>query len=67
MVTAIPTTTTFEITMNTQESGTPLTTSDGNSTSVLCYYTVGPAQQLGGYGWGTGLFGGTALGAATTT
>jgi len=67
MVTAIPTATTFEITMNTQESGTPLTTSDGNSTSVLCYYTVGPSQQLGGYGWGTGLFGGTALGAATTT
>ena len=67
MVTSVPTTTTFEITMNTQESGTPLTTSDGNSTSVLCYYTVGPSQQLGGYGWGTGLFGGTALGAATTT
>ncbi len=67
MVTAIPTTTTFEITMATQETGTPLTTSDGNSTSVLCYYTVGPSQQLGGYGWGTGLFGGTALGAATTT
>ena len=67
MVTSIPTTTTFEITMATQETGTPLTTSDGNSTSVLCYYTVGPAQQLGGYGWGTGLFGGTALGAATTT
>ena len=67
MVTSIPTTTTFEITMATQETGTPLTTSDGNSTSVLCYYTVGPSQQLGGYGWGTGLFGGTALGAATTT
>ena len=67
MVTSIPTTTTFTITMATQETGTPLTTSDGNSTSVLCYYTVGPSQQLGGYGWGTGLFGGTALGAATTT
>jgi len=67
MVTAVPTTTTFDITMDTQESGTPLTTSDGNSTSVLCYYTVGPAQQLGGYGWGTALWGGTAIGAATTT
>ena len=67
MVTSIPTTTTFTITMATQETGTPLTTSDGNSTSVLCYYTVGPSQQLGGYGWGTALWGGTALGPATTT
>ena len=53
--------------MENQESGTPLTTSDGNSTSILCYYTVGPAQQLGGFGWGAGLYGGTSLGAATTT
>jgi len=67
MVTAVPTTSTFNITMDTQESGTPLTTSDGNSTSVLCYYSVGPSQQLGGYGWGTALWGGTAIGAATTT
>jgi len=67
MVTSIPTTTTFTITMDTQESGTPLSTSDGNSTSVLCYYTVGPSKQLGGYGWGTALWGGTALGPATTT
>ena len=67
MVTSVPTTTTFTITMENQESGTPLTTSDGNSTSILCYYTVGPAQQLGGFGWGAGLYGGTSLGAATTT
>jgi hypothetical protein len=67
MVTSVPTTSTFTITMDAQESGTPLTTSDGNSASILCYYTVGPSQQLGGFGWGAGLFGGTALGAATTT
>jgi len=67
MVTSVPTTTTFTITMEAQESGTPLTTSDGNSTSILCYFTVGPSQQLGGFGWGAGLFGGTSLGAATTT
>ena len=67
MVTSVPTTTTFTITMESQESGTPLTTSDGNSTSILCYFTVGPSQQLGGFGWGAGLFGGTSLGAATTT
>ena len=67
MVSSVPTATTFTITMATQETGTPLTTSDGNSTSVLCYYTVGPSQQLGGYGWGTALFGGTANGPATST
>ena len=65
MVTAIPTTTTFTITMTSTETGTPMSTA--GSTSILCYYHVGPAQQLGGFGWGTGLYGGTALGAATTT
>jgi hypothetical protein len=65
MVTAIPTTTTFTITMGSTETGTPMSAT--GSTSVLCYYHVGPAQQLGGFGWGTGLYGGTALGAATTT
>ena len=65
MVTSVPTTTTFTITMDSQESGTPL--SAAGSASVLMYYTVGPAQQLGGFGWGTGLWSGTALGAATTT
>ena len=67
MVTSVPTTSTFTITMEAQESGTPLTTSDGNSTSILCYFRVGPSQQLGGFGWGAGLYGGTSLGAATTT
>ena len=65
MVTSVPTTSTFTITMAAQESGTPLSTS--GSASVLCYYTVGPAQQLGGFGWGTGLWAGTAIGPATTT
>ena len=51
--------------MVAQETGTPVT--NAGSTSILCYYTVGPAQQLGGFGWGTGLFGGTVLGPATTT
>ena len=65
MVTSVPTTSTFTITMDAQESGTPLSTS--GSASILCYYTVGPAQQLGGFGWGTGLWSGTAIGPATTT
>jgi hypothetical protein len=65
MVTSAPSGTTFTITMAAQETGTPVT--NAGSTSILCYYTVGPSQQLGGFGWGTGLFGGTVLGPATTT
>ena len=65
MVTSVVSGTIFTITMAAQETGTPVT--NAGSTSILCYYTVGPAQQLGGFGWGTGLFGGTVLGAATTT
>ena len=65
MVTSVPSTTTFTITMATAESGTPL--SSAGSASVLIYYTVGPSQQLGGFGWGTGLWSGTSPGAATTT
>jgi len=65
MVTSVPTATTFTITMDTQEAGTPLSAS--GSASVLCYYTVGPSQQLAGYGWGTGVWSGTASGPATTT
>jgi len=65
MVTAVPTATTFEITMDAQETGTPLSLS--GDASVLCYYTVGPSQQLGGYGWGTGIWSGTSSGPATTT
>jgi len=65
MVTSVPSGTTFTITMDTNEAGTPLSTA--GSTSILCYYTVGPAQQLGGFGWGAGLFGGTSIGPSATT
>ena len=65
MVTSAPTADTFTITMDSTESGTPLSAS--GSAKILCYYTVGHAKQLGGFGWGTGLWSGTALGAATTT
>jgi len=64
MVTSIPSGSTFTITMDTNEAGTPVTTA--GSASVLCYYTVGPAQQLGGFGWGAGLFGGTSIGPSAT-
>jgi len=65
MVTSVPTSTTFTITMASNETGTPLSTA--GSASVLIYESVGPAQQLGGLGWGTGLWSGTSPGAATTT
>ena len=65
MVISVPTTTTFTITAESTESGTPLSAT--GSAKVLCYYTVGPAQQVGGFGWGTGLWSGTANGPATTT
>ena len=64
-VTSALTFNTFTITMAANESGTPLSSS--GSASTLCYYNVGPSQQLGGYGWGTANFGGTASGIATTT
>ena len=65
MVTSVPTPTTFTITMDVAESGTPLSLS--GDASILCYYTVGPSQQVAGYGWGTGNWSGTASGPATTT
>ena len=65
MVTSVSTPTTFTITMASNETGTPLSTA--GSASVLIYETVGPSQQLGGLGWGTGLWSGTSPGAPTTT
>ena len=65
MVITIPSATTFTITMTTTEVGTPVT--NAGSGAVSLYYNVGPSQQLGGYGWGTGLWSGTAAGPATTT
>jgi hypothetical protein len=65
MVTSVPSSTTFTITMETTEAGTPVTTA--GSASVLCYYSVGPATQESGFGWSSGLFGGVVNAAATTT
>ena len=65
MVTSAPTATTITVTMAATETGTPL--SNSGSASGLCYYSVGPAQQLGGYGFGTGNWSGAASGPATTT
>ena len=65
MVASAPTATTITITMATAESGTPLSNT-GSATAQL-YVSVGPAQEVGGYGWGTGNWSGQASGVATTT
>ena len=65
MVTTVPTSTTITITMPAVETGSGATTSGG--ITYYRYYHVGPAEQVGAYGWGISLFGGNILGAVTTT
>ena len=65
MVTSTPSSTTFTITMTTNEAGTPVT--NAGSASVLCYYTVGSSKQESGFGWSSGLFGGVTNGAVSST
>ena len=65
MVTSVPTSSTLTITMPSNESGSGATTSGG--IRVQHYYPVGPAEQLPGFGWGLGQWGGTVSGEATTT
>ena len=66
MVTSVPTATTFTITLPANITGTTL--SAGNTSAITkVYYSVGPAQQEAGFGFGTGTWSGTAAGAATTT
>ena len=50
----------------TMASNASASATDGDL-SVKYYYPVGPAQQLGVYGYGISTFGGTAIGAKTTT
>ena len=65
MVASVPTSTTFTITMDAVESGSGATTSGG--IRIQMYYSVGPAQQLGAYGWGIGQYSGTVSGEVSTT
>ena len=65
MATSVPTATTITVTMASVE--TTGTTTNVGSARAQTYYSVGPAQQLGGYGWGTGQWSGTSSGPATTT
>ena len=65
MATSIPSATTITVTMENNE--TTGSTSNVGSARAQTYYTVGPEQELGGYGYGTGQWSGTASGPATTT
>ena len=65
MVTSVPSATTLTITMPSNESGSGATTSGGIRGQH--YYTVGPAVQAKGFGYGLGSWGGEDAGAVTTT
>ena len=65
MVASTPTNTTATITMASNESGSGATTSGG--ITIQKYYTVGPAVQAKGFGYGLGSWSGEAAGAITTT
>jgi len=65
MVTSVPASDEITITMDSNESGSGATTS--GSVKYYQYYHVGPAEQIGAFGWGISLFGGNILGSLTTT
>ena len=65
MVTTVPTTTTLTITMDDTEGGSGASESGG--ITYYRYYHVGPAEQVGVYGWGISQFGGTVTNPQTTT
>jgi hypothetical protein len=63
MITEVVNSTSVTITMGSTASATA---TDGDL-SVKWYYPVGPAEQVGVYGWGISQFGGTVSGPQTTT
>mgnify|MGYP003145655620 CR=1 FL=1 len=65
MVTSVPTAATLTITMDSNETGAGATTSGG--ITYYQYYHVGPADQVGVYGWGISQFGGSVTNPQTTT
>jgi len=65
MVTSIVSATEITITMSSNETGSGATTSGG--ITYYQYYHVGPAEQVGAFGWGIGLWAGSVLGTATST
>jgi len=65
MITSVPNTTTLTITMDSNESGAGATTSGG--ITYFQYYHVGPAEQIGVFGYGISQWGGTVTSPQTTT
>ena len=65
MVASVPNTTTLTITMPSNESGAGATTSGG--ITFFQYYRVGPADQIGVFGYGISQWGGTVSAPQTTT
>ena len=65
MVTAVPTTTTLEINAGATEGGAGASTSRG--ITYFQYYHVGPAEQVGVFGYGISQWGGTVTNPQTTT
>ena len=65
MVTSVTSSTTLTITMDSNESGSGATTSGG--ITYFQYYHVGPAEQVGVFGYGISQWGGTSTSPQTTT
>ena len=65
MVTTVVSSSVITITMPSNETGSGATTSGG--IRVQSYYSVGPAEQAPGFGFGLGQWSGTVSGEATTT
>ena len=58
MVTSVVSSTHITITMPSNETGSGATTSGG--ITFFQYYHVGPAEQVGVFGWGISQYGGTS-------
>lgn len=67
MVTSIESGTELTITMPSVETANPGATTASGGIRYRHYWPVGPAQQLGGYGWSIGQYGGTVTGEVTDT
>jgi len=65
MVASVPTTSTLTITMPSNEGGAGATTSGG--ITYFQYYHVGPAEQVGVFGYGISQWGGSTTNPQTTT
>ena len=65
MVTTVVSSTVITITLSSNETGSGATTSGG--IRVQAYYSVGPAEQAPGFGFGLGQWSGTVSGEAITT